>query len=133
MAKADQPDGAAYSSLATTNDMAKLVSGADLKDLASNSPVARAATGHAAAPPSNVMNSRRLTADASRAPDRKDSTPRQQTAASILLAERDDRDHATENFFKEVAQNRPPHLPRQQTSLTTKNRFTRNFRGWRPG
>src|SRR5262245_51284052 len=38
MAAADQPDGAAYSSLATTNEMAKLVSGADLNDLASNSP-----------------------------------------------------------------------------------------------
>jgi|SRR5262245_45834312 len=38
MAEADQPDGAAYSSLATINEMAKLVSGADLKDLASNSP-----------------------------------------------------------------------------------------------
>ena len=43
---------------------------------------ARAASGHAAAPPSSVMNSRRFTADASRASDRKDSTPdRQETAA----------------------------------------------------
>jgi hypothetical protein len=32
------------------------------------------------------------------------------------------------NFSKEVAQNRPPHLP-PATSLTTKNRFTPNFRG----
>src|SRR5262245_56018712 len=36
---------------------------------------ARAAIGHAAAPPSNVMNSRRFTASASRVSDRKDSTP----------------------------------------------------------
>jgi hypothetical protein len=31
-------------------------------------------------------------------------------------------------FSKEVAQNRPPHLPRQHP-LSTKNRFTTNFRG----
>ena len=46
---------------------------------------ARGATGHtaAAAPPMTVMNSRRLTASASRASDRKDNTPqlRQETAA----------------------------------------------------
>src|SRR5262245_58453170 len=44
---------------------------------------ARAASGHAAAPPSNVMKSRRFTADASGVSDRKDSTPRlrQETAA----------------------------------------------------
>src|SRR5262249_28742210 len=37
---------------------------------------ARAASGHAAAPASNVTNSRRFTGNASRASDRKDSTPR---------------------------------------------------------
>jgi hypothetical protein len=35
---------------------------------------ALAANGHAAAPPSSVMNSRRFTINASRASDRKDST-----------------------------------------------------------
>src|SRR5262249_27565090 len=33
-------------------------------------------------------------------------------------------------FSKEVAQNRPPHFP-ARTSLSTRNRFTPNFRGWR--
>jgi hypothetical protein len=33
-------------------------------------------------------------------------------------------------FSKEVAQNRPPHLPRQQPHSPPKNRFTPNFRGW---
>jgi hypothetical protein len=37
---------------------------------------ARAASGHAAAPPSSVMKARRFTAQFSRASDRKDSTPR---------------------------------------------------------
>src|SRR6516225_12288545 len=32
-------------------------------------------------------------------------------------------------FSKEVAQNRPPHFL-ARTSLTTRNRFTLNFRGW---
>jgi hypothetical protein len=32
-------------------------------------------------------------------------------------------------FSKEVAQNRPPHFP-ARTSLSTRNRFTPNFRGW---
>jgi hypothetical protein len=35
----------------------------------------RAASGHAAAPPTSVMNCRRFTADSSRASNRKDSTP----------------------------------------------------------
>src|SRR5262249_37747614 len=32
-------------------------------------------------------------------------------------------------FSKEVAQNRPPHFP-ARASLSTRNRFTPNFRGW---
>src|SRR6516165_4735866 len=32
-------------------------------------------------------------------------------------------------FSKEVAQNRPPHLPRQQPP-SARNRFTPNFQGW---
>lgn len=32
-------------------------------------------------------------------------------------------------FFKEVAQNRPPHFL-ARTSLSTRNRFTPNFQGW---
>src|SRR5262249_12585935 len=109
--------------LATTNDMAKLVSGADLKDLASNSPVARAATGHAAAPPSNVMNSRRRTADASRAPGRKDSTPRH----GRLLRPSSWRNELIaitppKIFSKEVAQKQATPF-RRQDPLTARNRF----------
>src|SRR5262249_38881747 len=44
-------------------------------------------------------------------------------------AVRDDRGHAADNFSKEVAQNRPPHFL-ARTSLSTRNRFTPNFRGW---
>src|SRR5215475_5712546 len=34
-------------------------------------------------------------------------------------------------FSKEVAQNRPPHFRTSNLPLTTRNRFTANFRGWR--
>src|SRR5262245_26513762 len=90
-------------------------------------------TGHvAAAPPSSVTKSRRFTASASRAADRKDSTPREQTAASNLLAERDDRDHAAKNFFQGGSPKTghpisPPGPPHRQKSFLTK------FPGMAPG
>src|SRR5262249_54100499 len=92
---------------------------------------ARAATGHAAAAPlTSDMNSRRFTTSDSRASHQKDSTPRR---GSLLhpstWAVRADRGHAADNFSKEVAQNRPPHFL-ARTSLSTRNRFTPNFRGW---
>src|SRR5262249_27543745 len=61
---------------------------------------ARAASGHAAAPPINVMNSRRFT-DASRASPRQDSTPRHgRLLHPSTWAVRDDRGHAADNFFQ---------------------------------
>src|SRR5262245_25743920 len=62
---------------------------------------ARAASGHAATPPTSDMNSRRLTASDSRASHRKDSTPRHGRLLNpSYWAERDDRDHAAEYFFQ---------------------------------
>src|SRR6516164_10850567 len=94
--------------------------------------VAPSASGHAAAAqPISVMNSRRLTARCLRAPDRKDSTPRYgRLLHPSSWAERDDRDHAAENFSKEVAQKQATPFPRQDL-LTARNRFCTNFRGWR--
>jgi len=62
---------------------------------------ARAASGHAAAaPPSSVMSERRFTAGPFRAFDRKDSTPRHgRLLHPSSWAERDDRDHAADNFL----------------------------------
>src|SRR6516164_2267252 len=92
---------------------------------------ARAPSGPAAALPSSVMNSRRLTARCLRAPDRKDSTPRYgRLLHPSSWTERDDRDHAAENFSKEVAQKQATPFPRQDL-LTARNRFRPNFRGWR--
>src|SRR5262245_235003 len=45
-------------------------------------------------------------------------------------AERDDRGTPPIISSKEVAQNRPPHFL-ARTSLSTRNRFRPNFRGWR--
>src|SRR5262245_7578501 len=75
----------------------------------------RAASGDAAAaPPINVMNSRRLTADASCAPDRKDSTPRHgRLLRPSSWAERDERDLAADIFSKEVTQKQATLLARQ--------------------
>src|SRR5215831_1223229 len=70
---------------------------------------ARAATGHAA-PPTSDMNSLRFTTSDSRASHQKDSTPRHgRLLHPSTWAVRDDRGHAADNFSKEVAQNRPPH------------------------
>ena len=44
-------------------------------------------------------------------------------------AERDDRDHAAENFFQGGSPKQATPFPRQDL-LTAKNRFTPNFRGW---
>src|SRR5262249_1598101 len=44
-------------------------------------------------------------------------------------AERDDRDHAADNFFQGGSPKQATPLPRQ-TSLSTRNRFTPNFQGW---
>src|SRR5262249_20918344 len=72
---------------------------------------------------SNVMNSRRLTAQSSRAPDRKDSTPRHgRLLHPSSRAERDDRDHAADNFFQGGSQKQATPLPRQNL-LTARNRF----------
>src|SRR5262249_57728867 len=50
---------------------------------------------------SSVMNARRVTASASRAADRKDSTPRHgRLLHPSSWAERDDRDYAAENYFQ---------------------------------
>src|SRR5262245_33203820 len=91
---------------------------------------ARAASGHAAAPPSKVMNSRRLTTGCLPC-FRKDSTPRHgRLLHPSSWAERDDRDHAAENFFQGGS-------PKQATPLTApgpptaRNRFRPHFRGWR--
>src|SRR5262249_59598745 len=44
--------------------------------------------------------------------------------------ERHDREHAAENFFQGGSQKQATPLTAPATSLTTKNRFTPNFRGW---
>src|SRR6516165_1320263 len=65
------------------------------------------------------------------AQNRKDSTPRHgRLLHPSSWAERDDRDHAAENFSKEVAQKQATPFPRQDL-LTARNRFRPNFRGWR--
>src|SRR6516162_10936816 len=67
----------------------------------------------------------------SRAPDRKDSTPRHgRLLHPSSWAERDDRDHAAENFFQGGSPKQATPLTASATSLTTKNRFTPHFRGW---
>src|SRR6516165_4981125 len=92
---------------------------------------ARAASGHAAAPPSNVMNSRRLTARCLPCSDRKDSTPRHgRLLHTSSWAARDDRDHAAENFFQGGSPKQATPFPRQDL-LTAKNSFRASFRGWR--
>src|SRR5262245_10757547 len=68
----------------------------------------------------------------SRASDRKDSTPRHgRLLHPSSWAERDDRDHAAENFFQGGSPKISHPTSAPATSLTTKNRFTPNFRGWR--
>src|SRR5262247_63353 len=68
--------------------------------------------------------------DASRAPDRKDSTPRHgRLLHPSSWAERDNRDHAAENFFQGGSPKTghpisPPGPPHRQKS------FRPNFRGW---
>ena len=92
----------------------------------------RATSGHAAAaPPTSDMNSRRFTASDSRASHRKDSTPRHGDCC-IHPSERYETIAVTPPiiFSKEVAQNRPPHFL-ARTSLTTRNSFRADFRGWR--
>src|SRR6516162_10609998 len=44
-------------------------------------------------------------------------------------AERDDRDHAADNFFQGGSPKQATPLTAPATPLTTKNRFTPNFRG----
>src|SRR6516164_4675357 len=92
---------------------------------------ALAASGHAAAaPPSSVMNSRRLTARCLPWFPRKDSTPRHgRLLHPSSWAERDDRDHAVENFFQGGSPKQATPLLRQGL-LTARNRFRPNFRGW---
>src|SRR5215475_1645681 len=69
--------------------------------------------------------------EASRAPDRKDSTPRHgRLLHPSPWAERDDRDHAAENFFQGGNPKQATPLTAPATSLTTRNRFTPSFRGW---
>src|SRR5262249_21496288 len=88
---------------------------------------AYATSGHAAAPPSNVMNSRRLTA---RCLLCSDSTPRHgRLLHPSSWAERDDRDHAADNFFQGGSPKIGYPTSAPATPLTTKNRFTPNFRG----
>src|SRR6516225_2390332 len=92
---------------------------------------ARAASGHAAAPPSSLMKSRRFTASDSRASHRKDSTPRH----GRLLHPSSWRNEMIAItppiiFSKEVAQKQATPFPRQDL-LTARNRFRPNFRGWR--
>jgi len=80
---------------------------------------ARAASGKpTAVPPSNVMNSRRLTARCLPWFPRKDSTPRHgRLLHPSSWAERDDRDHAAKNFFQGGSpKNRPPHFPARTSS-----------------
>src|SRR5262245_23926840 len=77
-----------------------------------------------------VMNSRRFTASASRASDRKDSTPRHgRLLHPSSWAQGDDRDHSAENFFQGGSPKQATPFPRQDL-LTARNRFTPNFRGW---
>src|SRR5215472_10071505 len=69
--------------------------------------------------------------DASRAPDRKDSTPRHgRLLHPFSWAERDDRDHAADNFFQGGSpKNRSPHFPARTSSPP--EIVSPNFRGWR--
>src|SRR5262245_61940264 len=61
--------------------------------------------------------------DASRAPDRKDSTPRHgRLLHPSSWAERDDRDHAAENFFQGGSPKQATPFLRQDL-LTARNRF----------
>jgi len=56
-------------------------------------------------------------------PDRKDSTPRHgRPLHPSSWAERDDRDHATENFFQGGSPKQATPFPRQDL-LTARNRF----------
>src|SRR6516165_5557073 len=96
--------------------------------------VAPSASGHAAAAqPISVMNSRRLTARCLRAPDRKDSTPRYgRLLHPSSWTERDDRDHAADNFFQGGSPKTghpisPPEPPHRQKSFLTE------FPGMGPG
>src|SRR6516164_8647204 len=69
--------------------------------------------------------------DASRASDRKDSTPRHgRLLHPSSWAERDDRDHAADNFFQGGSPKTGHPTSAPATSLTTRNRFTPRFRGW---
>src|SRR6516165_4374039 len=95
---------------------------------------ARAASGKpTAVPPSNVMNSRRLTARCLPWFPRKDSTPRHgRLLHPSSWAERDDRDHAAKNFFQGGSPKTghpisPPGPPHRQKSFLTK------FPGMAPG
>ena len=89
--------------------------------------------GEAAAPPRSVMNSRRFTANTSRAFRREDSTPRHGRLLNpSTCAVRDDRDHAADNFFqggspKQATPISPPGPPHRQKSFQTK------FPGMAPG
>src|SRR5262245_39970588 len=75
-------------------------------------------------PPSNVMNSRRLTSRCLSCSDRKDSTPRHgRLLHPSSWAERDDRDHAAENFFQGGSPKTGHPTYRARTSLGTRNRF----------
>src|SRR5215831_7097571 len=68
--------------------------------------------------------------DASRASDRKDSTPRHgRLLHPSSWAERDDRDHAAENFFQGGSPKQATPLTAPATSLTTRNSFKASFRG----
>src|SRR5215468_1137563 len=67
--------------------------------------------------------------DASRASDRKDSTPRHgRLLHPSSWAERDGRGRAAENFFQGGSPKQSTPFPRQDL-LTARNRFTPNFRG----
>src|SRR5262245_63415186 len=61
-----------------------------------------------------------------------DSTPRDgRLLHPATWTVRDDRDYAAENFFQGGSPKQATPLTAPATSLTTKNRFTANFRGWR--
>src|SRR5262245_57921763 len=90
---------------------------------------ARAASGHAAAPPSSVMKSRRLHCPVPpMLPTGRIARLRMagDCCIHLTLAERDERDHADRFFSKEVAQKQATPLPRQDL-LTARNRFRPNF------
>src|SRR5262249_35130398 len=63
--------------------------------------------------------------------NRKDSTPRHgRLLHPSSRAERDDRDHAAENFLQGGSPKQATPFLRQDL-LTARNRFRPNFRGWR--